>query len=150
MLVHVWSVLCLKSVIDQESNNITLMDCLEQINLKASPLPLASASISLPVNYEMVSFFTRADDNQPSRGEGRVSIVGPLGTVIEEPISIIVDLTTHERIRVRNRIAGLPIRGSGRYKFLVQYRNDGESNWIDAARVPLQVVLEASEEVAQR
>jgi hypothetical protein len=140
----------MKSVIDQESNNITLMDCLEQINLKAAPISAASARIALPINYELVSFFTRADDNLPCRGEGRVTIVGPSGAAIEEPVQFVVDLTTHDRLRMRNRIAGLPIKGSGRYKFVLQYRNEGESTWLDAAKVPLQVVLEVAEEVAQR
>lgn len=145
MLVHIWSVLCLKSVIDQETNNITLVDCIEQLSIKTSPAISASSKVGLPINYEIVSLFTRADDNQPCRGEARVTIVDPTGTAIDEPAVFAVDLTGHERMRLRNRIAGLPLRGSGRYKFVCQYRNEGETNWTDAIKLPLQVVIETAE-----
>ena len=146
MIRHVWSVLCLKSVIDSESNNISLIDVLEQLNLVGLPLPSPEDRIVVPVQYEMVSLFTRDDDGQPARGEMRLTLFGPSGRALDEPNVVQIDLSVHERLRQRTRLAGLPIAGPGCYSFHVEYRNEGELPWQRAARVPVFVVIQTGQD----
>jgi len=37
MLEHIWSVLCSRSVIDSETNNVSIQDVIEQITINAEP-----------------------------------------------------------------------------------------------------------------
>jgi len=73
-----------------------------------------------------------------------VSLLPPDGhTTLLKSLEYEIDLSVHERTRMRTRIAGLPIVGAGRYIFHLEYRNEGETDWKDAAKVPLVVKVEA-------
>ena len=39
MTRHVWTVACMHAVIDQESNLVSLLDVIEQINIPGKPAP---------------------------------------------------------------------------------------------------------------
>jgi len=133
MIDHVWSVLCLKSIIDNESNNISLVDVIEKLEITGP-----SGEGLAPIQMEVVTLWTRHDLSQPSRAGARLRLVGPDNNQIDEPISYDVDLTTFFRTRHRVRMGGLPIRGSGLYRFLVELEENG--NWREVAKVPLEVV----------
>lgn len=143
MLRHIWSVLCLKSVIDKDTNNITLVEVLEQLNLVVPPLPPQERNI-LPVEYEIVSFFTRETDNQPSQGSVRITLQGPSGNALEEPNQFAIDLSVSERMRHRTRMAGVPLVGPGLYNFLVEYNNETDLTWRTATKLPLQILIQTA------
>jgi hypothetical protein len=146
MIRHVWSVLCLKSVIDKDTNNITLVDVLEQLNVVISPVPSPQGRAVLPVEYELISFFTREGDNQPCRGAMRITLQGPSGNAIDEPNQFPIDLSaSFERSRNRTRMAGIPLVGPGIYNFLVEYQDEMDTGWKTAARLPLQVAINTSQ-----
>ena len=139
MIEHIWSILCLKSVIDQETNNMSLIDTLEQLNLTLPPLPTPTGIILIPINYELVSFFSRREENLLAKGEGCLILFGPTGNALDEPTQYAIDLSVTVRHRQRTRIGGFPYVGPGRYTFAIQIRNEGQQDWKDSVRVPIVV-----------
>ena len=135
MIDHVWSVICSRSSTDKETNNLSLFDIIEQLNV-LGPLPDAGAKNAVPVAYEIVSLWARSGA-EPEESTGRVRLVGPNGAEAftqEFP----VNLTGHARMRTQLRTVGFPILGSGRYVFFIEIRRPND-NWESVARIPVQL-----------
>jgi hypothetical protein len=135
MIDHVWTVLCTQSITDRESNNLTLLNVIEQINV-LGPVPGP-----IPIQLELVTLWVRSEPDRPTRGRGRVRVVAPGGTQLAEN-EYEIDLTQFERIRNQGRIQGVPFSGPGRYLFVVSLQQEDEQDWQDVARVPLQIVVQ--------
>ncbi|MFB6212469.1 MAG: hypothetical protein ABEI53_01470, partial [Candidatus Magasanikbacteria bacterium] len=66
---HIWSVLCNKTLVDQDTNNISLIDVVEKIDL-AGPLEEieevteGNKKAEIGVDFQLVSFWFRADDSK--------------------------------------------------------------------------------------
>ncbi len=120
MIDHVWSVLCRRSSIDRETNNISLFDVVEQLQLfEGSEVP---SSVAGP--FEIVSLWTRSAE--PTRGEAQISLRGPSGRLLIPPLLQEIDLREARRLRARQRLSLIPIEGSG-----------------EVATIPVDVVLRA-------
>jgi len=140
MIRHIWSVLCSQSVIDKDTNNISLFSVLEQLNV-AGPPPSKESPGLIPISLEVVSFWERIPNDQPSRGRSSLLIVAPSGETIQRQVSD-VDLTVYQRSRVRGKLNGLPVAATGRYEFRVQLRQDDSEEWEDVAALPLHIQFE--------
>ncbi|MDO8433371.1 MAG: hypothetical protein Q7S58_13285 [Candidatus Binatus sp.] len=140
MIRHVWSVLCARSIIDNESNNISLLEVLEQLAVTAPPGQAALSQtdkISVPLNSELVTLWTRSGD-VPEQSRARIRIVNAGGDELHVS-EIAVDLTKHARLRSRARLNGLAIRGPGVHEFRVSLEEQGR--WEEVARIPLQIIF---------
>ena len=136
MLEHIWSVLCSRSVIDSETNNVSIQDIIEQITINAEPVENGF----LPFPMELITLWGREESNEPTKGTERVTFVTPSGKtkVISEAE---IDLTTVERNRHRVRFAGLPVGETGKYYFRVELKN-GNNEWKQVSAIPLKVVFQ--------
>ena len=141
MIRHVWSVLCQKSVIDKDSNSISLYDIIEQLNVTLTKNPKGDAPLVLPIQFEIVSLWTRSEIDVPSKGEGRLIFTDPSDQVIRNS-TLDIDLTSFIRTRTRQKISGLPLSKAGVYSFKIEFRNKAESEFQEVANLPLVVNLE--------
>lgn len=134
---HVWSVLCLRASIDRETNNVSLFDVVEQIQV------LGRAGTPGVVGpFELVSLWRRTL-SLPERGQVRVSIRGPSGHLYVQQVQDI-DLREFQRMRARFRITAIPIEGSGTYQISVELQQtDGEA-WGKVANIPVEIELVTS------
>ena len=145
MIIHAWSVLCMMSVTDKDSNLISLLNSLEELRLDEGQFTPENV---LPIGCELVSLWARDPIDQPATGSSRVSLVAPSGTVLI-PVETKIDLTQYERLRARRAFRGLRLPEVGRYVFLVEFQNEGDTQWTEAARVPLVVKLDTPNAIAQ-
>jgi len=136
MIEHVWTVVCSRVVIDRESNNASLQNVVDQINVQGE----IAAGTLLAVPFEIVSLWIRTDPEEAGTGEARVSLIAPsdkqLGS-FDYPIS----LSDHERHRGVLRSQGLIYEGPGRYTYRVELRVDPQGEWRQVAAVPVTVVV---------
>jgi hypothetical protein len=112
MIQHVWSVLCSRSLIDRETNNITLFEAIEQVKIGQRP---------------------------PRRT--RSAFVRPSGVMTEAIVEHDIDLRTNLRNRHRHKFAGIPVREGGRHIFRVDVWNDTRGTWEEVAAVPLEIIF---------
>lgn len=142
MIEHVWSVTCSRAIIDQETNNISLLDIVEQIGTIGP-----GGEGAVPVAIEVVTLWSRGVLDQPERGRARIGLLDPNNAVIGNTHEYEVDLTNYVRTRNRFRMALFPVRGAGKYSFVVEFERDG--NWVEVARVPVVLVVQIEEAEAQ-
>lgn len=135
MIDHVWSILCDKVVIDQETNNLSL-DVIDQINIPAAEFPEGGRRL-VPIRLSVVSFWYRRQLDHPARVNTRIRYVDPdqkeIGT-----IKLDVDLTNAHRARSIARMGGVPITRAGFYRFIVEVESETKE-WKEVASVPLEV-----------
>ncbi len=143
MIRHAWSVLCEKSLIDRDTNNLSL-DVLEQLNVRIPKLPLETKGIFIPRDMQIVSLWYRFPFEPGETGKARLKIKTAAGEdVAEAPLDI--DLVTAHRHRSRSSLDGLPIPKdfSGFFHFVVELQS--EKGWQEVARLPLEVQVEEIE-----
>jgi len=157
MIDHVWSVLCQRATIDKDSNLISLLNSIEQLEVQAEiveltasgPVPVVGERASIPISVvpieaEVVSLWARRDVHQSAHGLGRLMWEDPAGKQTALGNGFDIDLTQFERLRTRVRLNGLPVSGWGRYYMVVEYReSEGDVAWRAAARLPLTIVLKS-------
>jgi hypothetical protein len=133
MIEHIWSVLCSRSVIDSETNNVSIQDVVEQITINAKPVDNGF----LPFPLELITLWGRKKVDESIKGIERVSFVTPSGmsTVISESN---IDLSKAERHRQRVKIPGLPISEGGRYYFIVEFK-EGDDQYHEVSAIPLTI-----------
>jgi len=140
MIKHIWTVLCSESLIDKESNNVSLIKVLEQVNVSyvvGGELPNA-----IPLDFTVVTLWSREESDTPERGRARIVIVDPTGQESESRPEYEIDLHTYRRFRGTVRGKDIPGGTSGILIFRMQVQMEGEDNWRDVADVPLAVNLE--------
>jgi len=134
MIDHIWSVLCSRSVIDRDTNNVSLQNVLEQIIIHAEP----RSGLVIPVEYEIVSFWARADPDVPAKGRMRAKMLTPAGEVhIQREFDL--NLTDAERTRTRIRTIGLPASEPGRHYVIVEQQLEDNAEWRQVAAIPLAI-----------
>jgi len=136
MIDHVWTVLCSRAVIDQESNNISIQNAIEQVTIVGEPKPDGF----LPADMEVVTLWARADPNVPAEGRERLTFLSPSKENLLSDENII-DLTAAKRHRWRWKLNGLPVREAGGHVFQVELQCNSESEWRVVASIPLEIVF---------
>ena len=145
MIDHVWTVVCSHAIIDRDSNNVSLLDVIEQLNIGEEPHPEGCIALS----FDIVTLWARADPDVPARGHGRVTFLSPSGTVNDGPFEFVVDVFEHSRNRTRGRFQLLHISESGRYTFRVELRGEDETEWCQVAAIPIEINFPSSDETEQ-
>jgi hypothetical protein len=144
MAKHLWSVLCYKGILDQYTNQVSLLDVIEGITATAQepPRPLEEGkALRVPASFMLVSLWMRSDVGAPEEITTRVRLVAPTG-VSRRPNVVKVDLTKHVRSRTFMRFEGLPYHGDGYYQFIVEVQGEQADQWRVVAEVPLEFKLE--------
>ena len=142
MIALVWSVLCSRPIVDGETNNISLIDVVEEAHIQTAGLPGA-----LPIQLTLVSLWAREHPDQPERARGFIQFCDPAGAV-QGDISSEIDLTAHTRFRQIVRFVGLPISTVGVHWFnvFVEIEQAGAVTRNQVARIPLDVILHEAAE----
>lgn len=145
MIKHIWSVLCQRSVVDAQSNNISIFDVLEALQVDINPTSQAKNQANLEYNiqlqYQIVTLISKEKaDKKDTEYSIRVTLINSEG---KKNILINQDLTfvaNKKRMRSINQIQGLPVSQSGVYHFIVELKEDDEA-FRKVAELPLEVKL---------
>jgi hypothetical protein len=140
---HIWTVLCQKSVIDNETNLISLIDCLEELNLTMDmdkEPGNTSEKIVIPLNFQVASFWLIEDKNL-KKLEIKIELNDPENNKINEINNVFELKEDYLRYRTRINVQGMPITKSGRYLFKIyQIEQGGISKCV--SEVPLDVKID--------
>lgn len=140
MAHHIWTVVCARSIVDAETQNLTLLDILEQVSAPASVFE--SDEAFLPLRLEVVSLWARREPEVQTQAEGRLRWKDPKGEILEEQ-EYTIDLREHPRSRTRVRVPGLPVSTPGLYFFTVSQRSE-KGSWEEVARIPIRLNQDAN------
>jgi len=144
MINHIWSLLCRRSVIDSETNNLSLYDILEQLTVDVKIKKGGEdkvTKINIPIEYEVISFWIKPPKIKESKSGIKLEIINPDGKIektFEQPLEIPKD---KRRLRSRIRIKGFVADKAGNYIFRINYKEGAKGQYIKAADIPLEVIL---------
>ena len=140
-----WAVLCYKANVDKETNNVSLLDVLEQITLQpGQDLEDEAEGIAMAHHMELATLWRRTDPAVPELGHMRLELVTPRNNVsgrAELPLR----LDTSVRYRGIVKLDALPFEGFGTYRFRVSKKEEGD--WREVTSVPLEVGKEKEKPV---
>jgi hypothetical protein len=141
MIQHIWTVPCRVTITDQDTNNVSLIEVVEEINLAPAAVRFDPARPRLPLFFDVVTLWARERSDDPEVGFGRVLLFSPQGDLLIEQ-STEIDLREKRRLRTFGRIIEFPTRGPGVYHFRVERRAGDGEEWQLAAMIPLDVTIE--------
>jgi hypothetical protein len=138
---HVWSVLCQKSIIDQHSNNISLIEVLEQLNINISPTQIAQAGgkgIVLPIRFDVVSLWAKSVEGEKSDFEVEAELYDPANKKLQALFQRMVAFPQHyQRMRTQVTIGGFTVTQPGIYVIKVKMRHEDKVRAV--AELPLEI-----------
>jgi hypothetical protein len=140
---HIWTVGCARLLTDKDTNNLTLVEVVEEVTFQVSPemditRPF-DEPVMFPLSWTVVSNFMREDVEKPERGLARMMMAAPGSDARKVSGDIGIDLTEFRRFRVVIPINGLPVTRPGTYLFTMEVSD--ETGWQRVAELPLDVRL---------
>ena len=142
MIKHIWSVLCRKSSIDSETNNISLNDVFEQLGVDVtSNNGKFPEVVNLPIEFEIVSMWCREVLEKHLKADIQIELVNPTGKKMKEFAEKVDMPVNMKRLRTRLRVVGFTVDMSGDYFFKVKVKEEGHAEYEQVAKLPLEVNL---------
>jgi hypothetical protein len=136
----IWSLICERAVVDQNSNAISLINVLEA--LKVSRPQKSSeekgSGIVIPIVFYIVSFWLVDERSRHEEREIKIEIWGPTKKIKEFSNDFIAP-DKIKRVRLCMVMNGLPIDGEGEYRFKIFIRKKEQEKYLLASEIPLDV-----------
>ncbi|MFW9940463.1 MAG: hypothetical protein ACFFFT_05440 [Candidatus Thorarchaeota archaeon] len=142
MIENVWTVICQRSVVDKDTNNLSIFDVLEQFTITAPKLPKSrdNKKTIIPLSFEVISFWIKKNMDHPETGTAKLTFKAPNGNQ-EEGAIFDINLQKHKRFRSKIKVAGIPFYGSGEYVFIVYLKNEKTGKWKEVSKVPIEIIV---------
>ncbi len=154
-----WTILCHRGIIEQDSNQISLISAIEKVTLRKAVLPegtdvesmedlLEKSDVALiPLKMQLVSYWTRSKRAEPETGLTRAQISGPNGKVLTA-LETEVDLTEHINRRTILKTDFFPFVGEGVYRVAAHMRPNSTARWRLCAESFVEAVVAKEAAVA--
>jgi hypothetical protein len=140
MIEHVWTVICRKVVTDQQTEESSLIELIDTLEIAGTP---PDGLGYLPRDCTLASYWVRGTQRPDwgNRGQLGVRLVTPDDRVITASLdhdtgAREVDVTAVEHCRTTSRFETLPITIAGRYEFQLSLKLDEEAAPKVVASVP--------------
>jgi hypothetical protein len=140
MAEHIWSVLCSKSVIDKDTQQVSLFEVLEAVHIQLGE-PIKGPGL-IRFATEVVSLWARSEKNTGETATAKCEVITPDGESVHAA-EMTLDFSEKLRFRSIFRAEGFPIHGSGVYTFKISVKDGASDEWRPAASLPIEVTVEA-------
>lgn len=142
MVKHIWSLICARALLDAETNNVSLIDVVEEIRVRTKR-PIEREPIPFVPRLDWVTTWVHEGPKEESGCAVRDKIVSPSGEVLwEGPPSELDESNT--RIRVKRKVPRFDLKQSGRYLLITEAKPARSGTWKQSAVVPLDVLISYS------
>jgi hypothetical protein len=137
MIQHVYSILCTKTAVDPESDQISLIDVVDRIEARPETFGDGQLYISFPC--ALVTKWLKSSPEGVNRGKVKMKLQLPSGKRFEDAGSYDVDLTDSPAMRITGKLTAFPFDGWGLIWFITTWQRDGETTWDEVGRFPFFV-----------
>ena len=134
---HIWSVLCHKYIIDNDSNNLSLIDIPNRIGFQGELPDKRPLELPLPSALFFVSAWRRGSESDRMKHEARVNIISPDGQHVGHSL-IPIDLEQSPGQYILARMDRIVYTVNGVYAFQVCIKENDK--WKPVASIPLEII----------
>ncbi len=130
---HLWSIICSRLIIDEQTNNATIVDLLEEIKIKKEFL---ENERELPYLYNFVSLWYAEDEEECDKETNvLIEFYCPRNNKLNEFHFSFTLPKRKKRIRTNIKFDKFLLRGSGVYKIRVF------QDTLQVAEIPLEILI---------
>jgi hypothetical protein len=146
---NIWTVLCQKSIIDKTTNNVSLIEAIDQLNVSIADEAMKSAKregkdfVFINANLELVTLWYDEKISRARDFDYKVNIVSSDKKEIGSLSGMINFPKETKRIRSQLLLEGLPISKSDIYSFEMFYKERGSEEFIKAGVLPIDIFVNA-------
>ena len=142
----IWAILCQNAIVAQESNNVSLIEVIDELTVPAPPPRRPNEptdEIGLLLDARLVILWSRDDINAPETGISRTRLVAPDGRESLSP-EIEIDLTHFPRSRSIGRLGAFPFPPTheGEHLFKIEVKTSA-NKWVQVAELPLLIQVQS-------
>lgn len=137
---HIWSVLCKKSIIDSETNSISLNEVLEEVTFFIDNKELLNKPVNFPFDFEMVSYFIASKKSE--KADMEIELFDPNNKKLGVFNQKIEFTDAKMRLRIRIKMPAIGVENNGEYWFKIKTRVANEEKFKTVAEIPLQIKKE--------
>lgn len=143
---HVWSVACQSSVIDGSTNNISIFNTLEEVQIDIKPQKPGekveiNGPINLPMHFDIISLWHRDNVSKDFIADNQIDFLSPNGKVLQSFTQPFVFKDSKKRWRTKLQVDGLLVDDEGDYSFQVKLREPDQTSFRVVATIPLEVKI---------
>jgi hypothetical protein len=143
-----WAALCYKALVDRQSQQISVIDIIDELNIRLEPgqePPSGEELSSFGMRAEFVALWRRSDPEIPEALKIYMEIFTPSGMSVFRHDSEI-DLINWPRNRFIGRLQHFPLLGEGTYRFVTSSWDTDREEWAPGHEVPIVVRIVPPEE----
>lgn len=141
---HIWSILCEKSIINQDDNIISMIGVLEEVSTTltlANPNTPRPEKINIPFNFEVISYWTK-DLSDEVKMQVKTTIIDPDDKELSSITNESVFPKDQQKLRGRLKVQGLPITTNGNYHIRISIKTEKEKDYKIVAELPLSIKIQ--------
>jgi hypothetical protein len=139
---HIWSILCQNSSVDEETNLLSIFNCLEQAEITIKKDDIENkGKVIVPISSELISFWTVDEQDGDNKLEVKIELIDPNNNLLNSAESIFDVKKNFPRFRSKIKLQGLPVTKNGRYIFKVSQKDRVQKKFKIVASLPLDIDL---------
>ncbi|MDP9249041.1 MAG: hypothetical protein M3M85_00820 [bacterium] len=143
---HVWSIICESSIVDQQSNNISIHKVLEQLQVDlTSNKPLTEKEktgirkAQIPFPFQVVSMWQSINPKKIPVADVEIELLDPIGESLQKTIFQLKFQKDKARMRTIISNSTIALTDTGLYIFKVGLKEEKEDSFTLVAEIPLEV-----------
>lgn len=142
---NIWSVICKNSIIDQDTNSLSLLESLDEIIISyKDPIDVNILKVA-QIPFHIVSFWFDENIKKDRAFTLLIEIIDPSGKKLKDFKQDCVLPANRKRLRVVTKINGFGFTSEGIYKISVKYKeNKGQYKTVSV--MPVEVNFKKIEE----
>ncbi len=142
---HIWSVVAQSSLVEQQTNNISILKVLEQLNVNLSIKdqeglknnPGKAILVNFP--FQVISLWQSINPKKDPTADVEIEFFDPIGLSLQNIKFKLQFETKKTRMRSITSSPVISIMDTGVYLFKIRIKEDGEDNFSDVAEIPIEV-----------
>ena len=132
------SMICSRVIVDNQTNNISLIDVIEDLTFQIDQKSISEKPIPFPIRFDLVSFWKKEKGESDESIDFQIKIVDPKNKETTSYRANFVFPADMESMRYILKIMGFLVTISGVYKFIISYKTDDKEYKI-VDEIPISV-----------
>jgi len=137
---NVWTVVCKNSITDSDTNSLSLLETLDEIQITYKDKIETNEVKILPISFHVVSLWFNEDIKTDRKFDLVVEVTDPSGKLLKDFKQECIIPAGKKRLRATTKIQGFGFTGQGKYLVSTKYRED-KTTYKKVAETPIDISL---------